>query len=245
MKLVNIKILALLVISYSIALVAMTPLSWLMPYVEPTLAAQGVRVSNVEGSIWHGKGLISERTIGSVNVDWDVNVISLVLFKVPINIHFSNGAMDLAGKIVLSPMSIAVQNVSGHVDEVAFKPLYQSYRADIQGRLQLEAVSAKMSWSRVLADASGDLSWSGGPISIPVGRSTQTFKVPTMLGVISSDESQWQVQVSSSTGQTYIFASLTREGLGTLSLKRELATDMNIPVPGSGSSMFDISQQVF
>ncbi len=245
MKLVNIKIIALLVISYSIALVAMTPLSWLMPYIEPVVAAQGIRLANVEGSVWQGKAVINEKIVGNVGFNWDVDVLSLVLLKAPVEIELTNSATDLKGTLVLTPFSVAIENATGHVDEVAVKSIYQSYRADIQGRLQLDEVSAKMGWDKTLAEASGTLSWSGGPISIPVGRSTQSFIVPTMLGTISSTESQWQAEVKGSTGETYIDASLTSDGVGTLSIKRELATEMKIPVPGSGSSLFDISQQVF
>lgn len=244
MKLVNIKILALLVISYSIALIAMTPLSWLLPLVENRLTPLGVSVSQVEGSIWQGQGQISERTLGNAKVQWDIQLLSLFLLKAPIDLKVSNSYADLEGTVAISPFGLSVSELSGYIDEKAFQSVYQPYRADLSGRLQLSGVSADVSWGRKLGDASGQLSWSGGPISFPVGRSVQSYQVPTMLGELTSDDSQWLVDIKGQQDQQFIQAYLTREGMGTLSIKRVLATEMNIPLPGGGSSLFEVSQQV-
>ncbi|MDX1474645.1 MAG: type II secretion system protein N [Reinekea sp.] len=245
MKLVNIKILALLVISYSIALVAMTPLSWLLPYVQPQLAAVGVQLTDVEGSIWQGEGVLTERNVGSAQVKWDVNAIQIPLLRLPIDLHVTNNAADVHAIVTLTPFNLSVDNLNGYVDEVLFKSVYQTYRADIKGRLQLDNVHAKLSWNKSLGDASGALSWSGGPVSLPVGRSTQTFEVPTMFGQITSSDNQWGVNIAGANQQQYITAQLDGTGVATLSVKRVLATEMKISVPGNGSSLLDISQQVF
>jgi hypothetical protein len=245
MKLVNFKLIALLIISYSLALVALTPVSWLLPLFEPRLQSVGVSLSEVDGSIWQGQGLVREKNIGYVNVQWKVNAASLLVLKLPIELTVSNSSLELQGELALSPFTVSVNNVSGYVDEVAFKNIYQSYRADISGRLRISELAAEVSWGNELKDASGELSWSGGPISIPVGRSVQDYQVPTMLGSISSDESQWLAEIMGSEKQEYIIASMNREGLATLSIKRILATEMDIPLPEGGSSLFDISQQVF
>jgi hypothetical protein len=244
MKLVNVKILALLVITYSIALIAMTPLSWLLPLVENQLTPMGVRVSQVEGSIWQGQGQISERTLGEAKVQWDIQLLPLLLLKAPIDLRITNSHADLNGTVAVSPFGVSVTGLSGHIDEKAFQSVYQPYRADISGRLQLNGVSADVSWGRKLGDASGELSWSGGPISFPVGRSIQSYEVPTMLGQLTSDENQWLVDIKGQQDQQFIQANLTREGMGTLSIKRNLATEMKIPIPGGGSSLFEVSQQV-
>jgi hypothetical protein len=245
MKLVNFKLIALLVISYSIALVALTPVSWLLPMFEPRLQAVGVSLSEVDGNIWQGQGLVREKTIGFVNVSWDVNIASLLLLKLPINLTVSNSNLEVQGQVAVSPFTVSIADVSGYIDEVALKNVYQAYRADISGRLKITDVAAEISWSNELKDASGELSWSGGPISIPVGRSVQSYQVPTMLGTISSDESQWLAQITGTDQQEYILASLNREGMANLSIKRVLATEMEIPLPSGGSSLFDMSQQVF
>jgi hypothetical protein len=245
MKLVNIKILALLVISYSFALVAMTPLTWLLPMVEPRVQAVGISLSEVNGSLWNGQALVKEKNIGSLNVQWDVKLGSLLLLKAPIEITASNSNLNVEGVVTLSPFNLSVSELNGYIDEAAFQSIYKAYRADISGRLQINSVAATMSWGKQLGEASGDLSWSGGPISIPVGRSTQNYEVPTMLGVVTSDDNQWVANINGSASQQYIQASLTQEGMATLSVKRILATEMNIPVPGSGSSLLDVSQQVF
>ena len=126
----------------------------------------------------------------------------------------------------------------------AFKSIYAPLRAELNGRLQLDDVNAGIGWNRSLKDASGDLSWSGGPVSVPVGRSQQAFDVPTMLGQIHSDDTQWTVSVTNTSGDEFATGILTREGLGTVKVLRAIATDMNLPVPGNAPIIFEISQQV-
>ena len=244
MKLVNFKLIALFVVSYSLALIAFTPLSWLMPMVEPKLNAQAISTSAVHGNIWRGQAIVRSRYVSEVNLSWRLKPAGMLLFKLPIELSVTSNDMDLHGLVSLSPFSVSVADLSGYLDERAALPIYSRYGVKISGRLQLDAVSADMSWSQKLGDASGSMSWSGGPLSLPVGRSTQNYEVPTMFGELSSDETQWLVSVLGSKQQEYIRANLTREGMGTLSVKRQLATEMNIPVPGNGSSLIDISQQV-
>lgn len=245
MKLVNIKILAILVFSYSLSLVAMTPLSWLLPFVEGQLAPLGVKINQAEGSLWNGSAQITERTVGSVNVNWDVRLASLLLLSLPVDVEVSNAHMNVTGMVSAGFGGLKIADLEGYIDEKAAEPFYKPYRADLSGRLQLSDVSANVSWGRSLGDATGELSWSGGPISFPVGRSTQNFEVPMMLGQITSDDSAWRFDVKNTSDQQYIAATLSREGEANLSIKRVLATDMNIPIPSGGSSLFDISQQVF
>ena len=214
MKLVNIKILAILVFSYSLALVAMTPLSWLLPFVEGQLAPMGVKVSQAEGSIWQGSANVAERNIGQVQVDWDVRLGSLFLLSFPVDLQINNAHMNIEGLVSAGIGGLKLEGFEGHIDEKAAERIYKTYRADLSGRLQLSDVSANVSWGRKLGDASGELSWSGGPISFPVGRSTQNFEVPMMLGEITSDDNEWRVDVSNTSDQPYIAASVSKEGHG-------------------------------
>jgi len=244
MKLVNVKLITLLLVSYCFALIILTPLQWLMPMVEPRLAAIGISVSEVEGSIWDGRGIVQMKPYGYATVSWDVQASGLLLLKAPIKVTIKNSDMDINGQIAVSPFGIALSDLNGFVDEKTFKSIYSAYNASISGRLQLDSVSADMSWSKKLGDAHGDLTWSGGPVSIPVGRSKQNYDVPTMFANINSDEEKWFVSVVDE-GKAELFAAdLTREGVGTFAVKAKLAEVMKIPLPNMGENIYKLSQQV-
>lgn len=244
MKLVNLKVLALLVISYSIALVAMTPLSWVFPLVEPKLNQLGIQVGAIEGTVWQGRGQISERNVGQLDLEWDVNAAQLILLKAPIDLTVSNADMDVSGQLTLSPFRMALSGVSGYVDEQAFSQIYEPYRATLSGRLQLSDVSADMGWRRKLGDAGGQMTWSGGPVSMPVGRSVQTYEVPTLLGNINSDEDGWKASVTGGDNVVMLEADLTRDWVVTYAVKSALADAMNIQLPDLGENLIKRSFEV-
>lgn len=244
MKLVNLKILALLVISYSLALVAMIPLSWLQPLVEPRLNQLGVRLGQVEGNLWRGQSQLTERQLGTVSVQWDAHPSGMLLLSLPIDVKLTNAYLDVTGQVALSPLRLSLSQVSGYVDEKAFESIYQAYRATLSGRLQLDNVSADMGWNRSLGEVSGELSWSGGPVSVPVGRSVQSYTVPTLLGTLQSDESGWQAFVTGSDDTLMLEADLTRDWMATYAVKTALAQAMDIPLPDMGENLLKRSFEV-
>jgi len=244
MKLINFKLVALFIVSYCLALAVLTPLQWILPIIEPYTKGAGISLNDASGTIWSGKLTVNEKMIGKTQVQWKFQPSGLFLMKAPFDISIQNPNMTLSAIVDIKPLGFSINSLEGFIDEKAFKSAYSAYRIDISGRLRLNEINADMSWSKELGSASGLLSWSGGPIEIPVGRSTQNYKVPMLSGVIDSNEDEWFVQINGDKKQDYIRATLTRSGMGTLSLKRQLATDMKIAVPGSGSSLFDISQQV-
>lgn len=245
MKLVNFKIISLVIVTYCLTLVALTPLSWVVPYLEGQLSQYGVKLENPRGTLWQGESLVKVQRLGEANLTWDVQALGLFLLKLPVDFEVQNKDLDVNGQLTASIGGLAVSQLSGYLDETAFETIYTSYRANLSGRLQLQDVNANMTWSQELGDASGQLTWSGGPVSLPVGRSVESFDVPTIYGVLTSDDQQWLLRARGSAQQTYLDASVTREGIATLSIKRELASDMSIPIPGSGASLFDVSQKVF
>lgn len=245
MKYFNVRLISLFIICYALALAALTPIQWLMPIIEPRVSPLGVTIEHAEGSIWSGSGLVKVKPYGSAAVDWDVQVLGMLLLRLPINLDIVNEDLDVSAKITPSLTGLAVSNVNGYVDDGAVEQITKSYNSNISGRLKLDNLSANASWSLKLGEASGNVSWSGGDIAIPVGRTKQNYEVPMMLGGISSDDTKWLLDIRGQSGQEYIGISLLRDGLATLSVKRQLATDMNIPIPGNGQSLMDISQKVF
>ncbi len=245
MKLINIKLLVLFVFCYSIALVVLTPLQWVMPIAEPYLTNAGLTLTQVKGNIWDGESTIRHRKLGTAQLNWKVKIGQMLLIRLPVEVSIKNSDLDLNAFVAVSPFGITVNNLNGHIDDVAAKPYYTPYKVTISGRLQLNDVSANSGWSNKLGDISGDLSWSGGPIAFPMGRNIQNYTVPTMLGTLTSDEEQWLFTVKSTDNDVYMNANLTREGIGGVSIKRSIATAMEIPIPGNGSSLFDASDRVF
>jgi hypothetical protein len=245
MKFLNFRYILLFLIVYVLALAAMFPIRWVLPSVSPMLASYGLSVSNLEGSLWQGNATVRHKMIDDIQLEWHSNPLHLLRLALPVDVAINNSHLDLSAKLAPSAFGIAVSNLSGYIDDQAIERYLKPYNIVLQGRLQFDNLSADSSWKLHLGDASGDLTFSGGPIAVPVGRSTQQYEVPTMLGTLTSNEQAWQLALAGTSAQEFIVASLEREGLGTLSVKRTLAEEMDIPLPQGGRSLFDVSQQVF
>lgn len=245
MKLVNIKWVTLLLISYCLALGFLTPLQWLVPLVTPRLASLGVTLEETSGSLWQGGALVRWNPIGYANVDWDVQFLGLLSLKLPVQVSLQNPQMSVKGTLLVKPAGLAVKDISGHLDDTLFAPIYKTYKASLSGRLQLDSVYAEVGWGKQLGGLNGAITWSGGPVGIPMGGTVQNYQVPTLFGLLASDDQGWTLGVQGERQENYMNMSLTPSGLATLTVQRSLADDMTIRVPGNGTTLFDISQQVF
>lgn len=245
MKYLNFKYILLFVVAYIIALVALFPIRWIVPSVTPLLSSAGLSVNQVEGSVWKGKAFVKHKQIGDITLQWQSKPLHLLRLALPMEIEATGQYFKVKGVVAPSVSGVEASGLTGYVDEQALEPFVSPYRINLQGRLQIDELAAHSSWKYELGEASGNLTYSGGPISVPVGRSQETYEVPMMLGELTSDEKQWQLQINGSDKQVFIVASLERNGLATLSVKRTLAEVMNIPLPAGGRSLFDVSQQVF
>lgn len=245
MKYLNFKFILLFLVVYIFALAAMFPVRWLVPSLAPMLASSGVSLEQVAGSIWQGKAVARHKQLGDIQVKWRSKPLHLFRLALPVELTAVGQYFDFRALIAPSVFGLAVNDLTGYVDEQALTPFLQPYRVSLLGRLQLDQLAADSSWRYKLGDASGSLSYSGGPISVPVGRAVQQYEVPTMMGQLSSNEQQWQMLITDTNKQEFIVLTLERTGMGTLSVKRTLAEVMDIPLPPSGRSLLDVSQQVF
>lgn len=241
---INIRLLVLFTGAYLVALVALTPLSWVRQYAEPLLRAQGIKLQDVNGNIWHGSSQLSVSGHDPFQLDWQTRPEGIFLARLPIDVQVTNPYLDVTGQVQLKPTGLAVEAVSGYVDEQAFAPYAKAYNATIQGRMVASDLSASIGWGGSLGNADGDLSWSGGPVQ--VNRSSQTFEVPQMQGDITSDERAWSVRIGGLDDTSFITAELTRDGNSEVIVKSALAERMKLPIPGGGRDiLFQMTQKVF
>jgi hypothetical protein len=245
MKLVNVKLLAVLLVSYIFTLVATAPLNWWLPFLEPQLKSKGLVLEDSRGTLWQGETHAKVDKLGQFYVVWEINPLKLLVLQLPVSFHAYNVDMNMTGELNVSPLGLSLNELSGYADDSAFASIAKSYKSEISGRLTVQNLVAKIGWNNSLGEAAGQLSWSGGDVTVPMGSSRKTFEVPMMVANITSDDSGWQASVQGTNKQTYIEAKLAQDGMATLSVKRQLAEDMSLPVPGNGSSLLDVTQQVF
>ncbi|WP_028672657.1 type II secretion system protein N [Saccharospirillum impatiens] len=242
---INLKLVVLFVAIYVITLVATVPLSWVIHYGDPILRSLGVRLEQPQGNIWQGQSQVLVPNSPELNVEWQVRPSGLFTARLPYDVRVSNAALDVSGQVQLRPTGMGVEQVSGYVDEAAFAQITQAYNSTLQGRLVMSDLSANVGWGGALGEAAGELSWSGGPVEVPMGRSRQQFDVPQMQGRISSDDSAWLVAINALDNTSLIQAELSREGQGQVTVQRAMAERLGIPVPGGRETLVEISQKVF
>lgn len=242
----NLRLLILFVAVYLVALVAMTPLGWVQQYAEPMLRAQGIELHDTHGNIWQGASQLTVQRSQSVEVEWNTRPLGILTGRLPVDIQVSNPFLDISGQVQIKPGGVALDGVSGYIDEPAFARFAQAYNATLQGRLTASDLSAQIGWDGSLGDANGDLAWSGGLVSVKMGRSSQAFEVPQMRGDISSDDQAWSVLITALDNTPLITAELARDGNARVKVQRVLAERMNIPIPGGGrDTLVEMTQKVF
>lgn len=240
------KIILVFLLVYGLGMFVFMPLSWLVPKLEAPLLDRGITIENPAGTLWKGQARIRVRGLGMANLHWTVLTSRVLLLKLPIVFNVENKDLSLDGMANASFDGLFINSLNGYVDESAVDDLYAPYGVTLSGRLRLNSVSASMGWDKSLGDIEGELTWSGGEITLPMLSQQGSFEVPMMVGQLDSNDAQWSLDVVNQTENlTYMTMSLQREGLGQLSIKRQLANDMALSIPGSNSVLFDISQQLF
>ncbi|MEX0623730.1 type II secretion system protein N [Saccharospirillum sp.] len=242
---INLKLVVLFVAVYLLALVVTVPLSWVIHYGDPMLRSLGIRLEQAQGNIWQGEGQVLVPNSPAFNLEWHARPLGLLTARLPYDVRVSSPALDVSGQILLRPTGVGIEQVSGYVDEAAFAQVTRAYNSTLQGRLVISELNASAGWGGSLGDASGDLSWSGGPVEVPMGGSRQQFDVPQMQGQISSDETAWRVAIDALDNTSLIQAELSREGQGQVTVQRAMAERLGIPVPGGRDTLVEISQKVF
>ena len=242
---INIKLLVLFVLAYLVALVALTPLSWVQQYADPLLRAQGIQLNDTHGNLWQGSGQLNLRTNQSLQLEWDTRPLGLFTGRLPVDVRLSNPHLDMTGQVQLKPTGFALEGVSGYIDEPVFERFASAYNATIQGRLVASDLSASVGWGPSLGEADGELSWSGGPLDVQMGRSNRTFEVPQMQGNITSGDDGWRLDIRALDDTPLIDAAVAPDGNARIAVQRSLAERMNIPVPGGRQTLVEMSQKVF
>lgn len=242
---INIRLLVLFVLAYLVALVALTPLGWVQRYADPLLRAQGIQLRETQGNLWQGSGQLTLRTNQQLQLEWDTQPLGLLTGRLPVDVRLSNPHLEMAGQVQLKPTGLALEGLSGYIDEPVFERYARAYNATIQGRLVASELSASIGWGPSLGEASGDLTWSGGPLDVQMGRSNRTFEVPQMQGDITSAEQGWRLDIRALDDTPLIDATLMRDGHARIAVQRTLAERMNIPVPGGRQTLVEMSQKVF
>ncbi|PTY36288.1 hypothetical protein BGP77_02965 [Saccharospirillum sp. MSK14-1] len=241
---INLRLVAFFFAVYFLALIAMIPLSWLRHFFDPALQAAGIRVEQLDGSLWSGEARLQAPHIPSLQLDWQAQPLYLLTLRLPYQWQLSNTALELTGRVTVKPSGVRLDDVSGYIDDVAFADIASTYGADIQGRLRLSDVDVSASWRAQPGDLDGEFSWSGGAVSVPFGSRREQFEVPQMQGLLASDDNGWQADIRAMDNTSLINARLSQEGLGSLSVKRALAERLNLPIPAGRETLFEISQQV-
>lgn len=242
---IHLKLVVLFVGVYLLALVATVPLSWVISVAEPSLRSAGVRLEQPQGNIWQGQSRVVVPNSPEFTLEWQVKPLGLLTARLPYDVRVSSPALDVSGQIQLRPTGVGVEQVSGYVDEAAFAQITRAYNSTLQGRLVISDLSANAGWGGALGDAAGELSWSGGPVEVPMGRSRQQFDVPQMQGDITSDDTAWRVAIDALDNTSLIRAQLSREGQGQVTVQRAMAERLGVPVPGGRETLVEISQKVF
>ncbi|MFQ3231370.1 MAG: hypothetical protein ACI9DO_002758, partial [Reinekea sp.] len=155
MKYLNFKYILVFLVVYLLALAAMFPVRWVLPTLAPVMSSAGLSAEQVEGSIWQGQAVVKHKQVGDIQLKWRTKPLHLFRLALPFQVSMLGQYFDFEALVSPSVFGMAIDDLTGYVDEQALTPFLQPYRVTLQGRLQLDQLSAASSWGYKLGDASG------------------------------------------------------------------------------------------
>jgi len=226
--------LSLFLLSLLLFLLATLPINFIwQKAIAPQLKGQSipVKVLALEGTIWDGQALVRYQQIESI-IDWDTALSGLFTLSLPLNVSVNSqaGIMKLNADIGLS--STHVELVSADIDLEPLTPLFRRQRVKLSGQFVARGIQLEIVGKQI-TQANGLLSWSGGDIAYPAGRSVHERTLPMFKAKLET-KSNGDIYIGmrdTDASFDLIEGSLDLKGSAMLKVKRRLLDLSDEPWP--------------
>lgn len=232
-------------VSYIVTLLVTVPVNLIWRQVAPSVQIPGLEVSSVQGQIWQGSALVSWRQ-QSANISWTLNGWTLLIGQVSGTVQVKGLGLDVQTHASAGLFGYQLEPISGYVDDRWVNPELTRNRVSVSGRLWLDGLAVKGEWQKLLTLAEGELRWTGGQVSYPVGRSVHQPNIAPLSARVATDEKGIQVLVDGPDQTRILSGLLDTEGWGTLTVYKQLLALAGEPWPEGGRDVvLDLKQKVF
>lgn len=195
-------------------LIALFPadLAWKMVPKSVT-ASLPLRVEQVGGTLWDGYAVaksFSGPVKGQHVFAWNLNPLWLFLADLNAGLRVEGSDYKASGTAHFGLTGKGVSGLNGQVRADLVNALLNQFGAQASGELLLKDVTLEFGSGTDVSQATGLISWGGGPVSYRDGRRTQNIDVPGIKGTLTQQDGGLLLSVVESTSNA---------ALGELTLK--------------------------
>lgn len=193
--------------------VALLPASLVWRVAGPSLPLPMV-VERVGGTLWDGflVGRLNNHVApGPVVIRWDLKALRFLLGEADLELGLEGGQYRLQGSSYWGLWGKGIQNFTGDISAAMLEQALTDFGVSVDGVLKIDSVTVKFAGKRV-SEAEGQVSWSGGPVSVRNGPSPQNLDFPGIKGQLEEAEGNLLIKVTETRGN---------QPLGELSLMPE------------------------
>lgn len=216
--------LLIFITSLMLSLIALFPANVLWQHVlapEINLAATGVRVDKVQGTIWEGQALVNYQSVASI-LSWEVQPGGLLGLSLPVKLKFNSQAGVINSELIIRPATMGIMVTKAELQLSALNPALKQQRLTLDGELLIKDLNVNLEDGRPVS-ASGLASWSGGDIAYPAGREVHQRNLPMFRADIDTRDGVIRLAIRDSQASfDVISGSLDQQGVGMMSITRRL-----------------------
>ncbi len=232
----------LLFLAFAVALAPASLMRAAMP------AGHGVELLDTRGTLWDGSGALYLAGQSAGRLGWDFQPVSLVRGTVAYHVTLRGTEQHLSGAVDLGT-SGSEATLNGQASAAFANRWLQSYEIALTGDLEFHDAHIKVPYDYPQAGGgagSGDLTWTGGPVSYRLGGRSFSGALPPLAAYIGDG---LEAVVYPQGGQTpLLHLAMQPNGfirIGVTQLLTELAGN---PWPGSHDDhdvVLEVEEQLF
>ena len=205
-----------------------------------------LKIANISGSVWEGKGDMQFQSYPVVRIDWRLAALPLLIGNASADINASAEGFSAALQGVFSQdsstISFDISFAEATIGSDYINQVTLQYGLDLSGDFQLRLTNAVFAdgW---LTSVSGAISWPGGIVHIEMPGQIHTSKLPPLNGILSLEDDSILLKVTNRELEM-MNVRLKRSGWAEVAVSHAFIRMANLPLP-PGSESTDSLEPAF
>ena len=225
------------VLALALIAIARFPASLALDLLLPSVhLPNDLQLRYARGSIWQGQIDLVFRTFPATTVTWEIDGLNPGP-RLNLSAKTPNGQSELFVTLSVSSNRVELQALSFFLSSSDSLQLAQEYGHDLAGDLSGEAIHAHLT-GPCLDQLSGELAWTGGPLTVNTGSKHYVLNTPPMSGDLLGKDCgpAAQLRAMNQSSATAAF-SVNQSGWFTVDISPELIALVDPSGANPGGSM--------
>lgn len=239
--------------TFLLALVLTMPLHFVWRFLAAELSALPVHVQQVSGTLWQGRvqlRILQLQELGLLDTRWQLSPWALLIGRADLDMQIETADIRLHLPLQINlNQQLSISGAEGYLDMRPLRPLLQRQRTDAEGHVELNRLLLEADLSTgVIGQLSGQIRYSGGPVTLLVDNKPVNARLPVLLGQLGREPERAALDLTTEQGEALLRAYLQPDGWAGVELRRRLLdiVGQQWPVQASPDTViFEASHKVF